>query len=288
MRIEFRRTPAACLAALLAITPPAVAQNRWQTDCHRLRLLTATELPGGTEQSFSFEGPCTLSQGPEGNLQVVAQIHLRVEAIWTPATGQLHETAASDGDQYRGYVVMKLQCDRNPLLARAECTRLEYSNNTGWRGFDDFKYRARPITMGRVSPDSLLAMLGPDPARGDRSSERPGIGSTPDSQSVSSEPGAEPGPDTLKVEIPMVAGARFPLEDQRILGTGETDSELRWTLLGRDSVTVIRRYPSGVRMLKNGRNEIFIDWGGVVLLLGKARGQRLNLPAALRSPSPRN
>ena len=43
-----------------------------------------------------------------------------------------------------------------------------------------------------------------------------------------------------------------------------------------------------VRMLKNGRNEIFIDWGGVVLLLGKARGQRLNLPASLRSPSPRN
>jgi len=290
------------LPAFLALvsTLPAAAQNRWRTDCNRLKLISVSERPDGSEQSLGFAGTCILAQGPQENVQVVGQITARAEAIWKPEVGELQETVVSDGPQFKGYVTMKLHCDRNPVLERAECSRLAYSNTTGWRGFDEFKYKARPVTMGRASSDEMAALqagsTGREPSAGlqpptstvaraaaalrsiDSTATPPN--DSADQASAASESAADN--DSIWVVVPLTADVRIPLEDARIIAARDEAGGLRWAILGRDGTTVLRLFPEGSRTLKSGFGAVVVDWGGGVYEAGREKSHQIHLPR----PSP--
>ena len=265
-----------CLSPLLLAVNPVEAQVQRRTNCQALKLRAVSSLPDGTERSYSFEGSCRMAEGLKGNLKIVAEVPVRAEAIWHPKSRELRESVAVDGPRYAGYVVFTLTCDTDPIAGRALCERMDYSNTTGWEGFDVYREREKPITAGLAAAEEVAVLTSAG-----RDSTRPGA--RPAAARVAAavlqgmarqDSNASAG-DSAWVELPAEGDLRIPLESGMILATLEIEEAFRWALLGEDGATIMRLYPAGSRALRNGLGDIVVDWGGGVHQAGRQRPPRL-------------
>lgn len=266
-----------CISPLLLAATPAEAQVQRRTNCQGLELKAVSSMPEGVERSYSFEGTCRLAEGPKGNLKVVAQVPVRAEAIWRPESGELHESVAVDGSKYPGYMVLKLTCDGDPIIGQAVCTRVDYSNTTGWEGFDAYRERARPVTAGLTTRAEVAGLLGAGGSGGAESGSKPAAAKIAAAvlQAAGRADSAGGSGDSAWVQVAPEVDLKIALMSGMSLATLTIDDAFRWALMGEDGTTIMRLYPEGSRALRNGLGDLVVDWGGGVHKIGRARPERL-------------
>lgn len=167
-RFPFLVLPVA--GTLLAVSSPLQAYPL-NSDCHALKLVAASGIPGIGVRQYSFSGTCNiiteLPSGPTVHKTVPAE----ASATWDPSKKELSETfrvlADFSGVAKPKYdnvtyitewsikalpVSSRFACNDDPLVTNASCGTLSHENLSGFEPFSNPAVKLlRPLLKGKTS-----------------------------------------------------------------------------------------------------------------------------------------
>jgi hypothetical protein len=254
-------------------------------------------VPGGSRHKYRFHGPCRLvlvkhttdkvagaAVGNDRSSSIVGTAWARLEAVWDRETGSFSEQMSLEGD-HPGRVSMQLKCAQDPVITGVLCHQVAYENATGWQGYDGAWLRSSPISRGRTTAAAAAEKSAqaasappvpppPPPPPAAPEGRSPVRAARPSPGDPGTERGLNPQPEPPSRRIAPAEGVRIPLENGRTVAALDVDGTLRWAILG-PAEEVLRVFPAGAAVLRDGVGQVAVDWGRGVYRAGRAKPARL-------------
>lgn len=151
------------VAALAVLLSPAAMAFQFDSDCHALKLKTASGVPGGKLRQYEFNGTCNIIRSMSSGPEVLRTIPAEASATWDAQKKELRETFRVLAP-FSGKVmneVWKVQpqpvtstfaCNDDPLVTNASCGVLNHDNQSGYVPFSNpAKLQSRPLLKGKTT-----------------------------------------------------------------------------------------------------------------------------------------
>jgi hypothetical protein len=159
------------VAAVLSWSAPLRAAGELDSDCHALKLVAASGIPGGTVRNYTFSGTCNVITGRASGPFVEKTVPVEASATWDPAMKELSETfrvlAEFDGlgkfhignkVYTRPWhikplpVTSRFACNDDPLVTNAACSVLAHETLSEFAPFSNpAKRQSRPLLKGKTN-----------------------------------------------------------------------------------------------------------------------------------------
>jgi hypothetical protein len=294
----------------------STTKERNDVDCGGLALVSASGVPSGPIRGYKFHGTCKILEvysttkklvgytyDQSADASVLGTVWADLAATWDSKTGWFKEDMKTTQGPYPGQISMELRCAGDPVLTGVTCSGVNYSNSTGWDGFDGAYAIPRPISRGKTTLAQATALsqqqtantppsLPPDPTpaptiqRAAVPSGTEPVVAVPSPQIVVQRttpvpsPGPPPPPSSGRTEIPLAPAVRLDLQDGRAIVAEEDHKTTRWAIIDHKG-QLLRRFPAGSRLLESSSHDLTIEWHGGSYRAGHGRPGH-SLPASKR------
>lgn len=134
-------------------------------DCGQFKLKEVQGGPADTAHTYWFNGVCKIwvvkfvggkEQGSSGGASLWAE----AKATWNAQSNTLEERVklTDPGNKHSGGLELSFKCVQNPIVQKANCVRLKFTNLTDWTGFEVPLDKNRPLLTGQTTQAEVAGL----------------------------------------------------------------------------------------------------------------------------------